>query len=234
MTLTRSTLYWKLKRRLRKFNAAKGGHGQYGQDIVAFNLLENVKNGVFVDIGANDGTTFSNSLLFEESGWSGICVEPHPKVFEILKKNRKCNLVNACISGEDTTVDFLVIEGKANMLSGIQNFMDASDLERIDREIEQYGDKKLTIQIESLSPITLLKRFAYSHIDFLSIDTEGCELQILKSIDFKAIPVSVISVENGSRTPEIFHHLTKVGFKLYKCVGCDEIYIKDGTTPSGA
>ena len=225
MKLTTSKLYWKIQRRLRKFNIAKGGYSQYGQDVVVFDLLKNKKDGIFVDIGANDGTTFSNSLLFEESGWSGICVEPHPQMFDILKRNRKCNLVNACISGEDTAVEFLVIEGGSNMLSGIQNFMDASDLERIDRDIKSSGGSKQIIEIESLSPTTLLNRYAFKSIDFLSIDTEGCELQILQSINFTTIPISVISVENGTRTPDIFNFLTKRGFKLYKCVGCDEVYI---------
>jgi FkbM family methyltransferase len=227
MKLKQTKLYWKLQRRLRKKNICKSGYGQYGQDAVAFQLLKDVKKGIFVDIGANDGVTFSNSLLFEEAGWSGICVEPHPIIFEALKEKRRCNLVNACISDENKMVDFLVVEGGANMLSGIMEFLDQRNLDRIDREIKDAGGNKKIIPIESISSTSLLNRFNYDHIDFLSVDTEGCELLILKSINLKKIPVTVISVENGSRSPEIFNYLNKIGYDLFKCVGCDEIYISN-------
>lgn len=227
MKLKQTKLYWKLQRRLRKKNICKSGYGQYGQDAVVFQLLKDIKEGVFVDIGANDGVTYSNSLLFEEAGWSGICVEPHPIVFEVLKEKRTCNLLNACISDEDKMVDFLVVEGGANMLSGILEFLDQRSLDRIDREIKDNEGNKKIIPIESISSTSLLRRFNYDHIDFLSVDTEGCELLILKSINLKKIQVTVISVENGSRSPEIFNYLNKVGYDLFKCVGCNEIYISN-------
>jgi FkbM family methyltransferase len=227
MKIKRTKLFWKIQRRLRKKNIRTDGYGQYGQDAVAFHLLKHIKKGVFVDIGANDGVTFSNSLLFEEAGWTGICVEPHPVVFEVLNKNRSCNLVNACISDTEKMVDFLVVEGGSNMLSGISEFLEKSDHDRIDREIKENGGSKRNIPVEAISLTSLLKRFDYDHIDFLSVDTEGCELIILQSIDFKRLPISIISVENGSRSPEIFNYLTKTGYNLLKCVGCDEIYVKE-------
>ena len=80
-------------------------------------------------------------------------------------------------------------------------------------------------QIEALSPQTLMQRFSMEQIDFLSLDTEGCELPILMNFDFSEIPVTCISVENGSRTSEIFKYLTSVGYKLAGCIGCDEVYL---------
>jgi len=217
-------LHWFIQRKRRKSNIRSGGYSQYGQDITVSELLGSPSQGVFLDIGANDGRLLSNSLLFEERGWTGICVDPHPVVFESLKKNRTCHLVNACIAAKDGVVNFLAVEGPANMLSGILEFCDTHHMERIEKEIEQHGGTTKTVPIEALSPETLCTRFGIQQIDFLSIDTEGCELPILKSFDFEKVPVRVISVENGNRSPDIFRYLTSKGFHLVKCVGCDEIY----------
>lgn len=226
MGFENTTLYWYLKRKQRKKNSRTDGHSQYGQDMTVFELLGKPHNGVFLDIGANDGVSFSNSLLFEEKGWTGICVEPHPVIFKTLQEKRKCHLVNACISDVDGTVDFLVVDGDSHMLSGIAQFLDERHRQRIDREIADNGGSKRTIPIEALSPKTLLDRHGINAVDYLSIDTEGCELPILKNFDFGAIAVKVIGVENGTRSPDLFRYLTSIGYRLAKCVGCDEIYIR--------
>ncbi|MCF7817353.1 MAG: FkbM family methyltransferase [Kiritimatiellales bacterium] len=224
MGLEQTNLYWYLKRKRRKHNIRKDGHSQYGQDTTVFDLLGQPANGVFLDIGANDGVSLSNTLLFEEKGWSGVCVEPHPVMFEQLKENRNCHLLNACISGSDGMVGFLVVEGYANMLSGIAEFIDEHHIKRIDNDIAEHGGSKRTVEIEALAPHSLLKRFGIDRVDYLSIDTEGCELAILKNFDFKQIPVQIIGVENGTRSPELFRYMCSIGYELVKCVGCDEIY----------
>lgn len=225
INLTQTKLSWWFKRKRRKSNIRRGGHSQYGQDVMVHKLLGQPSSGVFLDIGANDGAKFSNSLFFEELGWEGICVEPNPIIFEKLKDARNCHCINACVSDRDETVDFLAVDGPAHMLSGIEAFLDDRHLERIDADIARKGGSKHRIRIEALSPTTLLNRFGYNHLDFLSIDTEGCELQILKNFDFGPVPTKSISVENGSRSPELFQYLTQRGFRLAKCVGCDEIYM---------
>lgn len=221
-----SYLHCFIQRKLRKNNITTEGHSQYGQDVAVYEILNKPSYGVFLDIGANDGVTFSNSLYFEQKGWTGICVEPHPTIFKQLSENRQCNLLNACIASSDSTVDFLSVEGPGNMLSGIMQYLDQSDLDRIDKEIAQHGGHTQEIQIEALSPETLLKRFNITEIDYLSVDTEGCELSILKVFDFDKTPVKVIGVENGSRSPELFNYLIQQGYQLKKCVGCDEIYVR--------
>lgn len=226
MSFKNSSLHWFIQRKLRKNNITTAGHSQYGQDVTVFELLNKPNHGVFLDIGANDGVTFSNSLFFEEKGWTGICVEPHPTIFQRLSKNRQCHLLNACIASTDNTVNFLSVEGPSHMLSGIVQFLDQSDLDRIDQEIATNGGHKKEIQIEALSPETLLKRFNITEIDYLSVDTEGCELSILKVFDFEKYPVKIIGVENGNRSPELFRFLTQQGYSLKKCVGCDEIYMR--------
>lgn len=229
MNLKKSRIYWYLKRKRRKKNISHKGYSQYGQDISCLELLQEIDSGIFIDIGANDGLNGSNSLLFEKKGWQGICVEPHPHIFAKLKDVRDCDCLNACITDKDGRADFLAVHGAANMLSGIESYMDQRHLKRINKEIAKKGGSTERIEIEALSPSTLIDRFSLSKIDFLSVDTEGCELPILKSFLSESIgpKPKVISVENGSRTSALFEYLTTVSYKLYKCVGCDEIYLKD-------
>lgn len=226
MNFSHSTLYWYLQRKRRKSNIRGGGHSQYGQDLWAFDLLGRPEHGVFLDIGANDGVSLSNTLMFEEKGWTGICVEPHPGIFERLQASRACHLVNACIDAQDGKVDFMVVDGAGHMLSGIERFFDARHHRRIDEAIATAGGSKRRLTIEALSPASLLARFALEAVDYLSLDTEGCELGILKNFDFERTPVKLIGVENGKRSPDLFRYLTSVGYRLESCVGCDEFYLK--------
>ena len=71
---------------------------QLGQDILVDEYFGGKRGGVFVDIGAYDGVTFSNTLMLErERGWTGVCIEPLPDVFAELRQNRGCVCVQACI-----------------------------------------------------------------------------------------------------------------------------------------
>ena len=226
MNIFQSNAYWYLKRKLRKKNCRNDGYSQYGQDQIVFELLGKPKTGVFIDIGANDGLTFSNSFLFEEKGWQGICIEPHPTIFIELQNNRKCHCVNACIADKDGWVNFLAVEGPSHMLSGIYSFMDRHHRERIEKEIAEHGGNKTLIKVEALTPATLLKRYSIIGIDFLSVDTEGCELPILHTFNFDENSARVISLENGTRSSSLFKFLSSRGYSLHKCIGCDELYVR--------
>ena len=100
------------------------------------------------------------------------------------------------------------------------NFIDERHLERIRREVSENNGGVTEATIESIHPNDLFEKFGISDIDFLSIDTEGCELPILQNIDFGKHPVKCICVENGSRSSQIFQFLTSLNFRLAMCVGC--------------
>ena len=155
---TLRNISWYLKRKRRKANSRNDGHSQYGQDVTVYELLGKPQTGFFLDIGANDGKTFSNSLLFEENGWEGICVEPHPEIFKQLDAHRKCHLINACVSDTDGIVKFMMIEGPENMLSGIVDFFDDHHMERIQKGLKKNGGSTTLIEIESPTPATILER----------------------------------------------------------------------------
>lgn len=202
-------------------------YSQVGQDkYVVEEIFHHKKHGVFVDIGAHDGISYSNTYYLEkELGWSGICIEPQPDQFQALQRNRKCICVEGGIFNQSGEQDFLLVKGPSEMLSGLASTYDLRHLQRADREISYLGGSRQFIKIKTYTLNEICKKHNISHIDFLSIDTEGSEEAIIKSIDFDALPIHVITVENNYNSPVIHNYLTQKGYTfLCKFVG-DEIYI---------
>ena len=202
-------------------------YSQYQQDQYVYNnLFKNKKNGVFVDIGAHDGITLSNTYFFEKTmGWTGICVEPIPEVYNRLIENRSCLCVQGCIFQNRESVPFLKISGWAEMLSGIIENYDPQHVQRIQWEIDLNGGQSEVINVKCYNLTELLIGHNIKHVDYLSVDTEGGELGILQSIDFSRIDIDVIEVENNYHGPfQAF--LEPLGYRKICDLGPDEIYQK--------
>ena len=182
----------------------------------------------YVDIGANDGLSSSNTAYCDlNMGWSGLCIEPHPKAFSELLKNRPNAInLNICISDEDGEVDFCVVNGYAEMLSGIKKHYHPDHEERINSEIKNHGGSKEIIKIISKPLNKVLFENNLKKVDYLSIDTEGCEMEIIKSINFDLFDIRVISTENTSKS-DIKSFLESKGFTFYGQICSDEIYCKN-------
>jgi FkbM family methyltransferase len=197
-------------------------HPDLERDIL--DLCSNKTDGFFVDIGAHDGIVGNNTKLLEELGWSGICIEPHPRVFESLKKNRKCRVSNFAIWEVDTVVDFLALSGYPEMLSGILQSYDPRHAHRVKSELEHYGGESVIVKVEAKKFETIVKE---AKIDFLSIDTEGSEMNILQQIDFSKYDIRLICVENAFGDPEFKKFFSERGYKLFQTyLACDQLYYK--------
>ena len=109
----------------------EGYYSQCGQDKW---LLENVfqgkESGIFVDIGAHDGVSFSNTLRMEQIGWCGVAIEPMPEAFAKLRANRRYTTLNYCISERTGPAAFRLIDGYSQMLSGLISEYDPKHLQR--------------------------------------------------------------------------------------------------------
>lgn len=206
-------------------------YSQWKQDqILNDDLFHNKSRGFYIDIGAHDGVTGSNSCFFDkELKWSGICVEPNPDVFPKLIKNRPNAIcINSCISDKDGLDYFTKIDGYAEMLSGLYSTYPDEHKERIDREVKAMGGKVEKIPVCTNSFNTIMDFFGVKDVDLLSIDTEGSEHHILKNIDFGKYNIKVICVENNY--PQYFGEthqlLMNNGYIHHRKILGDEVYIK--------
>lgn len=204
-------------------------YSQFKQDQFVFENYFNEKKeaGVFVDIGAHDGIQISNSYFFEKDlNWKGICIEARPDIFQALKKNRSCICLNACVSDRSGEADFLLIKGPIQMWSGLLEKYDERHIKRIEEKMAIQGGTSEVIKVQCTPLIEILEKHNLYHIDYLSMDIEGGELEILKTIDYDKFDITVIDVENNHRDPEFRKFLESKGYTFIKRIHVDEIYYK--------
>jgi hypothetical protein len=177
---------------------------QIFQDFFALTAVGQQKKGYFVEFGATDGIIYNNTLYLERyHQWHGILAEPGISWKDKLKDNRTAHLDHRCVY----SVSGKVIEFSENtdpLLSGVGEHLQG-DL------AENHSYELTTVSLEDL----LLTHHAPKYIDYLSIDTEGSELLILKSFDFSKYRFGCITVEhnfNELDRSEIYTLLTENGY----------------------
>ena len=188
---------------------SSNSQSQLGQDVLAFSQVGKDKKGFFVEFGATDGKTLSNSYLLEKSfGWSGILCEPGKAWHSDLKKNRNTVIDTRCVfSSTGKLVEFT--ETYVGELSTISSFM-KSDANRFLRK------NSGTYQVETVSLYDLLLTHnAPKYIEFLSVDTEGSEFEILKDFPFDEYKFGLICVEHNytSNREKLHDLLTGKGYE---------------------
>lgn len=162
-------------------------------------VFKGYKNGYFVDVGAHDGVSLNNSLYFEKShNWSGINIEPIKTVYDKLSINRpNCANINCAVSNNDGETEFMCCTGRTEMLSGIKATYDARHINRVQLENQIFQGTSQTIIVPTKRLETILDEYNVSHINYLSIDVEGAEFEVIKSINFDKVFIDVIGFENN-------------------------------------
>ena len=197
---------------------------QIRQDLFVLSELNFKKGGFFVEFGATNGITFSNTWLLENQfAWNGILAEPAKKWHADLKRNRSCHISTDCVwrsTGDKLTFN----ETEIGEISTIDSFTDSDG----HKDARSSGKRYL---VETISLQDLLAHFKAPHvIDYLSIDTEGSEFAILNSFDFKKYKIRVITCEHNNEIEhrtQIYDLLTKYGYerKFVELSEFDDWYI---------
>lgn len=197
----------------------------YSQDKQDFNLenyvFKGFKNGVFVDVGAHDGKTYNNTLYFEEThNWNGINIEPLPEVYQELVKNRPKSInLNVAIDEINGSALFYKNKGHTEMLSGLEKYYHPHHIERIKQENNIHNSYSDTIAVKTKRLDSIFEENNITHIHYLSIDVEGAEIAVIKSINFDKVFIDVIGFEANysESTIQIIDYLkNKNYFVFYK------------------
>ena len=175
---------------------SKRSLSQLGQDLWVLEQTDYKRDGYFVEFGATDGVRLSNTWLLEnEFNWTGICAEPNPNLFAKLRENRGCAISSACIgavSGQN--FEFIL----ADAFGGIADYAMA------DHHAERRENFRRIGQVMHVTTVSLedflIANDAPRAIDYLSIDTEGNEYEILRVFPFDRWTIRLITVEHN-RTP---------------------------------
>jgi FkbM family methyltransferase len=213
---------------------------QLAQDLFVLNQLHgNQAARFFVEFGATDGVTLSNTHLLEKHfGWKGILAEPARCWHHSLAANRSCIIDHRCVYNETgIEVDFLEVDQDSSSplyitpeLSGIARYADNGDWASPIRTDHSTSYPVETVTLQDL----LVQHDAPYEIGYLSIDTEGSELDILQAFDFKSRRIHVVTVEHNYQDDirsGLYKLLSRNGFKRVceDISGWDDWYVASGS-----
>ena len=198
---------------------------QLRQDLFVLSELDFKKNGFFVEFGATNGIDLSNTYLLEtEFQWNGILAEPARCWHGDLMHNRRCRIETNCVwSKSGATLTFNEVD--AAELSTISEYS-SSDLHHRARTRGRNYD------VRTISLADLLEKYdAPRQVDYLSIDTEGSEYEILSSLDLDRYRFRVITCEHNytSARQRIYDLLTARGYvrKFEEISAFDDWYVSE-------
>jgi hypothetical protein len=181
------------------------------QDLFVLSLLNFKKKGYFIEFGAGDGMTDSNTFSLEKNfNWNGIVAEPILHKYKTILKHRRCHIeMSAVYKYSNLRLKFSFNTNSSNF-SGITKYI-------VDDFNRNSGVKKM---VKTISLMDLIKKYnAPKIIDYLSIDTEGSELSILSSFDFSKYHFKIITCEHNftENRKKIIKLLNDNGYKrIYK------------------
>ena len=207
-------------------------HAQMGEDIRLWNALKDIKNGFYIDVGAQHPIADSVSLGFYEQGWRGIHVEPVNVYAALLRHHRPDELViETALSDHDGPIEFTEFNN-TGLSTAVAEFANIHKAKGLPAEI---------IQVNELTLMKALGKNVYNVVHWLKIDVEGYELEVLKGWDHAILRPWIIVVEATEPNTSISNHekwehiLIAAGYDFVKFDGLNRFYVaKEHPELSGA
>jgi FkbM family methyltransferase len=166
-------------------------------------IMKGKRDGIFIEAGANDGITQSNTKLLEDHfGWSGLLVEPSPALSALVKKNRgNCKIENCALVSYDYKGDSITGDFDGHLMSSVNG-----------ARRNQQG----TITIPAVPLGKLLSNHKIQYVELFSLDVEGYELEVLKGIDFTMVKFEYLLIEVYNKDKDsIVDFLRSKGYSLH-------------------
>lgn len=200
---------------------------QSGEDLIAWFLLQHlgIERPTYVDIGAHHPEYLSNTALFHLMGSRGINIEPDPRLFRAFEKSRPNDVnLNIGIAASPGRLTFFRMSDPA-----LSTFSD-EEAKRLATEQGIPIDASLAIPVDTIRNVIAASRL---HPDFLSVDAEGRDLEILQSYDFSAHRPAVVCVEtvsfslhgDGRKNEAIIDLMSSHGYRIYADTYVNTIFV---------
>ena len=212
-------------------------YGQFRQADVVDKYYSGLKyGGFFIEAGAYDGETLSNTLFLEvKRNWTGVLIEPNPDNYKILQSlNRNSSSIETCLSRrrEPEVVDFdaasifggIIVNGRPKPGESIP----ITDRDRIQKIVQK---TRRTIKMQCFPLTSIVYALGNPVIDYLSLDIEGAELDVLKTIPFDELNIQLMSLEiirkklnlnvpgdHIDQYDDIVNFLEEKGYKVLKSI----------------
>lgn len=191
-------------------------YSQNDEEAVIVGLAEKagIKQGRFLDIGAYNGKTFSNTLRLVELGWGGVCIEPSPSVFLDLMKlhedNPNVELINAAVGVHEGLIDFYDSNGDA---------ISTTSLEHVQKWQAGYSVKYKKFMVYTVPLSAIFRRFSY-HFEFINLDVESTNWDIFSKLPFDSLTgTRIICVEHDGHIRDMDALASPYGFQIVHQTG---------------
>ena len=168
---------------------------QAGQDLYVYERFFRHRPGpgVYLEFGARDGVAHSNSYAFEQRGWRGFCVEPTDEFHRLVRNRPGCWNYHGAVAAHAGARRFVF--SKKGGFSGFADDMDPARLEAMRRR----GKIARETSVACYTVAGLMRERRIERLDYVSVDVEGAELEVLRSVDWAATPANVVQVESRRR-----------------------------------
>jgi len=206
-------------------------YSQQGEDAVLFGMLNYSHSGFYVDVGAHHPKRFSNSFKFYKMGWSGINIDPMPQMKLNFDKERPRDInIEVGIAEEEGVLNYYMFEESA---------LNTFDEKTVKYFQEIYPSCKI-LEINKIPVTTLAKCLDQNmppnvNIDFMSVDCEGLDFEVLKSNNWNKYKPKIIVCEihdmdiESVSTSEIGKYLKNLGYKFEAKTGLSSFFILQQT-----
>lgn len=207
----------------------RGSFSQKGEDLVLEKIFKEKKRGFYIDVGANDPDIFNNTKRFYIRGWKGINIEPNPILLKQFAVERK----------KDTNLNIGIGKKRHSMIFYEFELNALSTFEKKDMKNKiKLGCKlKKEYQVEIYRLEDIIRKFSKEKIDFLTVDTEGMDLEVLESNNWKRFRPKAVCVETGefwstlgrakdTKKELIDRFMFKNGYRIFYTNDLNTIYIE--------
>jgi FkbM family methyltransferase len=199
-------------------------YSQIGQDQYFIeHISKGKRDGVYLDIGANDGIFDSNTAALEfDYGWTGICVEANPRLIEDLTAARpKAKVVNCAVWHTPGELELEITGSNRNGTRGdlLSRVTKAKGKNNYFKEHFKESSEVVRIKARTITDIVREQFGLPFTFDYMSLDIEGAELEALKGIDFSQIEIRFMTIEHGGREKylkQIAGYLGNYGYTVHR------------------
>ena len=200
----------------RYLNINEEYYSQFGEDILLKEIFFSKDNGICVEVGAFNGITHSNTYYFEKIGWTCILIEPIKSLYKQLILNRNSTITyNVAVSNKIGESTFYLADGPTKALSSL-------DIDKLPLElIRSNGGKIKEIKVKTTTLNQILEENKISKIDFITIDTEGHEYEVLEGFNLNKYSPKVLIIEDNSLiiNKKIDKYMSNNGYSLFNRTG---------------
>lgn len=197
-------------------------YSQFGEDVVVNAMLRSIQNGTYVDVGGFDPVLYSNTYLFYKKGWKGVVIEPNRTLkskFSLIRHRDEFELCG-------------VAESEKTMTYYKFNYPAYNTFDESARDSYLAGNSSLKVigtERVLLRPLKdILAKNNISKVDFMNVDTQGFDLQVLNSMgtlrpSVIAVEIENVALDDAQKSP-IYQFLTGIGYSLNGCAGVTFIF----------